>query len=103
MIGKLLRRAFAVVFIGALASLPVQVTQAATTDQIVQKGTISIGVLTGMPPYTAVDSSGNPDGFLVDLARDVAADLNVKLDVVPVNNSSRAAALQSGRVDLLIA
>lgn len=103
MIGSLIRRSLAVATLGVLALQPLAAARAATTAEIVKKGTVTIGVLTGMPPYTAVDSSGNPDGFLVDLARDVAKDMNVKLEVVPVNNSSRAAALQSGRVDFLIA
>lgn len=103
MIGRLIRRALATASLAAVSLLPLQSAQAATTAQIVQKGTVTIGVLTGIPPYTTVDSSGNPDGFLVDIARDIAADLNVKLEIVPVNNSSRAAALQSGRVDLLVA
>jgi polar amino acid transport system substrate-binding protein len=76
---------------------------AQTIDQIVSKGTISIGVLTGIPPYDTIDEHGNTAGFLVDLAKDVAKELGVKLEVVPVNNGSRAAALESGRVDMLIA
>ena len=103
MIKGFIRHALAAASIGALALMPFGAAQAATTTEIVQKGSVTIGVLTGIPPYTTVDSSGNPDGFLVDIARDIAKDLNVKLDIVPVNNSSRAAALQSGRVDLRFA
>lgn len=77
--------------------------QAQTITDIDRKGTITIGVLTGIPPYDTIDGSGRTDGFLVDIARDVAANLKVKLDIVPVNNASRAAALESGRVDMLIA
>lgn len=102
MFGRLPRRLFAAAALGALTLLPLA-AKAQTTDEIVKKGVVTIGVLTGIPPYTAVDSAGNPDGFLVDLARDVAADMNIKLNIVPVTNSSRAAALQSGRVDFLIA
>jgi polar amino acid transport system substrate-binding protein len=76
---------------------------AQSLSSIAQKGTITIGVLTGIPPYDTVDSSGTTEGFLVDLARGVSKDLSVKLNVVPVNNASRAAALDSGRVDMLIA
>lgn len=70
---------------------------------IEKKGSVSIGVLTGIPPYDTVDASGKTAGFLADIAQDVAKDLNVKLELVPVNNASRAAALESGRVDMLIA
>lgn len=107
MIGRLIRGALVAASMAALLAVPLHAAQAQsqpqTTADIVKKGKISIGVLTGIPPYTTVDSSGNPDGFLVDLAREVAKAMGVQLEVVPVNNSSRAAALQSGRVDMLIA
>lgn len=76
---------------------------AQSISEIEGKGTVTIGVLTGIPPYDTTDSSGQTDGFLVDIARDIASDLEVELDIVPVNNASRAAALESGRVDMLIA
>lgn len=87
----------------ALTAASATVAQAQTISDIDKKGTITIGILTGIPPYDTIDASGKTDGFLVDIARDVAANLKVKLDVVPVNNASRAAALESGRVDMLIA
>ncbi|MFV0335314.1 MAG: transporter substrate-binding domain-containing protein [Tropicimonas sp.] len=77
--------------------------EAQSIADIDAKGTITIGVLTGIPPYDTTDSSGKTDGFLVDLSRDIARDLGVELEVVPVNNASRAAALESGRVDMLVA
>lgn len=86
--------------LAAAASVP---ASAQTTTEIMERGRISIGVLTGLPPYDTTDASGNTDGFLVDLAREVAAALDVELEVVPVTNASRVAALESGRVDLLIA
>jgi polar amino acid transport system substrate-binding protein len=92
-----------VALIGAAALFGTSPAKAQSIADLDAKGTVTIGVLTGIPPYDTVDSSGNTDGFLVDLARDVAANLNLKLEVVPVNNASRAAALQSGRVDMLIA
>lgn len=77
--------------------------EAQSIADIDAKGTITIGVLTGIPPYDTTDASGKTDGFLVDLSRDIARDLGVELEVVPVNNASRAAALESGRVDMLVA
>lgn len=89
---------------GLLAVLAIPATaMAQTIADIEGKGRIAIGVLTGIPPYDTVDASGQTDGFLVDLARDVATNMGVELEVVPVNNASRAAALESGRVDMLIA
>lgn len=100
MIAKLIRGAVAAVALTAALAGP---TIAQTTADITGKGRISIGVLTGIPPYDTIDASGNSDGFIVDLAREVAKALEVEVDIVPVNNASRAAALESGRVDMLIA
>ncbi|HWJ87791.1 MAG TPA: transporter substrate-binding domain-containing protein [Pelagibacterium sp.] len=102
MFSNFVRRTAGVIGIAAMLALP-GAANAQSIAEIEAKGRISIGVLTGIPPYDTVDASGNTDGFLVDLARDVAANMGVELDIVPVNNASRAAALESGRVDLLIA
>ena len=95
--------AAATAFAAVAATSATGPASAVTVPEIMEKGTISIGVLTGLPPYDTTDASGNTDGFLVDLAREVAQSLDVELDVVPVTNASRVAALESGRVDMLIA
>jgi polar amino acid transport system substrate-binding protein len=87
----------------ALSAALAGTAMAQTTADISAKGRIAIGVLTGIPPYDTIDASGKTDGFIVDLARQVAAALEVEVEIVPVNNASRAAALESGRVDMLIA
>lgn len=103
MIGSFIRRAVVTAALAGLFIAPAATALAQTTAEISGKGRIAIGVLTGIPPYDTVDASGNTDGFLVDLAKEVAKALEVELEIVPVNNASRAAALESGRVDLLIA
>lgn len=100
MIGKLIRSAVATI---ALSAVLAGTAMAQTTAEISAKGRIAIGVLTGIPPYDTIDASGNSDGFIADLARAVAKALEVEVEIVPVNNASRAAALESGRVDMLIA
>lgn len=100
MIGKLIRSAVATI---ALSAVLAGTAMAQTTAEISSKGRIAIGVLTGIPPYDTIDASGNSDGFIADLARAVAKALEVEVEIVPVNNASRAAALESGRVDMLIA
>lgn len=99
----MLRQAATVAVFAAGAALAAAPANALTTKEIMDKGKVSIGVLTGLPPYDTTDASGNTDGFLVDLAREVAKSLEVELEVVPVTNASRIAALESGRVDFLIA
>lgn len=103
MIGNFIRGAAAAVAAVALSAALAGTAMAQTTADISAKGRIAIGVLTGIPPYDTIDASGKTDGFIVDLARQVAAALEVEVEIVPVNNASRAAALESGRVDMLIA
>ena len=100
---RFLSRAAAIAGLAMALAFPAAVTSAQSIADIEGKGRISIGVLTGIPPYDTVDASGNTDGFLADLAREVAKGLGVEVELVPVNNASRAAALESGRVDMLIA
>ena len=100
---RTLRHAATAATMAAIAALAASPASAITVKEIMDKGTVSIGVLTGLPPYDTTDASGNTDGYLVDLAREVAKSLDVELNVVPVTNASRIAALESGRVDFLIA
>ena len=100
---QLIRRMVAVAGLAAALALPATSIFAQTVSDIEAKKKIVIGVLTGIPPYDTVDASGNTDGFLADLARAVAKQLGVDVELVPVNNASRAAALESGRVDMLVA
>ncbi len=100
---RFMRRLAAFAALVTTLALPAIGASAQTIADIEGKGKVTIGVLTGIPPYDTVDSSGNTDGFLADLAREVAKSLGVELELVPVNNASRAAALESGRVDMLIA
>lgn len=103
LIHRLLRAATVLGLLAATIAGTAAIASAQTPDDITAKGRIVIGVLTGIPPYDTVDEKGNTAGFLVDLAQEVAKNLGVKVEIVPVNNASRAAALESGRVDMLIA
>ncbi|MBM6595101.1 transporter substrate-binding domain-containing protein [Microvirga pudoricolor] len=78
-------------------------SEAQTIKEIVAKKKISIGVMTGIPPYDTVDTSGKTIGYNVDLANLIGKYLGVEVEIVPVNNSSRIAALESGKIDVQIA
>ncbi|NTS32994.1 amino acid ABC transporter substrate-binding protein, PAAT family [Phyllobacterium sp. YR620] len=103
MIKRLRHLVGGIIALAAVLAASATGASAQTTADIAKKGSVTIGVLTGIPPYDTVDANGNTDGFIVDLAKEAAAALGVKLEIVPVNNASRAAALESGRVDFLIA
>ncbi|CAM3872008.1 Major cell-binding factor [Pseudomonas reidholzensis] len=76
----------------------------ATLDKIEQRQRLSVGVVLSGGPFGAIDpATREPIGFSVDLARDLARQLNVKLELVAVQPANRVQFLQQGKVDLLIA
>lgn len=76
---------------------------AQTADDIKKKGTITIGLLVDFPPYGTVDASNQPDGYDADVARLLAKDWGVKLNLVPVTGPNRIPYVLTNKVDMLVA
>ncbi|MEO8278656.1 MAG: transporter substrate-binding domain-containing protein [Ideonella sp.] len=76
---------------------------AQTADEIKKKGSITVGMLVDFPPYGTVDTSNKPDGYDADVARLLAKDLGVKLNLVPVTGPNRIPFLLTNKVDVLVA
>jgi len=76
---------------------------AQTADEIKKKGSITIGMLVDFPPYGTVDASNQPDGYDAEVAKLLAKDLGVKLNLVPVTGPNRIPFLLTNKVDLLVA
>jgi ABC-type amino acid transport substrate-binding protein len=75
-------------------------------DGIRAHGVLRVGVKTDAPPFGSVDEGGRHVGFDIDLARFFARvlfDDDSRVQLVPVTTGTRFEALQTGRVDLLIA
>ncbi|MDB5817853.1 MAG: amino acid transporter substrate-binding protein family, partial [Rhizobacter sp.] len=85
--------------LSALAPL----AHAQTVDEIKKKGTITIGMLVDFPPYGTMNSSNEPDGYDADVAKLLAKDWGVKLNLVPVTGPNRIPFLLTNKVDLLVA
>jgi len=78
--------------------------QAATLEQVRQKGSVSCGVNVGLGGFSMPDSKGVWRGLDVDACRAVAAAVfgdAAKVRYVPTTGTSRFAALQSGEIDIL--
>jgi polar amino acid transport system substrate-binding protein len=76
----------------------------ATLDRIRQRGEVTIGVTVSGGPFGSIDPATQQlIGWNPELARELAARLGVKADLVQVQPSNRVQFLQSGKVDLLIA
>ncbi|WP_348729856.1 transporter substrate-binding domain-containing protein [Rheinheimera texasensis] len=82
------------------------VAQAASLDEIKQRGVLKVGIFTDKPPFGFVDTKGQYVGFDTDLAKRFAKDLlgdASKIEFVVVEAASRVPFLQSGKVDIIMA
>ncbi|MDM8358183.1 transporter substrate-binding domain-containing protein [Pandoraea communis] len=76
---------------------------AQTVASIKKKGTLNVGMLIDFPPYGTTNAQAQPDGYDADVARLLANDLGVKLNIMPVTGPNRIPYLLSGKVDVLVA
>ncbi|MEC9099955.1 MAG: transporter substrate-binding domain-containing protein [Pseudomonadota bacterium] len=74
----------------------------ADLNDILSKGVVKIAVPEAFAPFGSVGSSGEHEGYDVDVAKLIAKDLGVKLELVPVVSKQRIPFLETGRVDLVI-
>lgn len=74
----------------------------ADLNDILSKGTVKIAVPEAFAPFGSVGSSGEHVGYDVDVAKLIAKDLGVRLELVPVVSKQRIPFLETGRVDLVI-
>ncbi|WP_035872591.1 transporter substrate-binding domain-containing protein [Cucumibacter marinus] len=89
--------------VGAVLALGTAQASATTIDDLLQRGSVRIGVDLSVPPFGITNASMEPDGLDVDIAKLLASDLGVELDLVPVTGQSRIPSLQTGKVDFVVA
>lgn len=90
--------AFLLVLVAGLS-----LVQAQTVDEILDEGQINIGVVTGVPPFGSVNASGEVVGYDVDVANLIGEHLGVDVEITGLAPPARIPALQSDRVDMLVA
>lgn len=74
-----------------------------TVEDIKAAGKVQIAVFGDLPPYGYVKNDGSRAGLDVLLGQKIATDLGVKPEWVQVNADSRVDALNSDKVDLVLA
>lgn len=79
------------------------IPQSEVLQSIKKSGQIRIGVKTDVAPFSYLSPEGDPIGFEIDLASDIAKRLGVKLVKVPVTTENRFQKLELGDVDMLMA
>lgn len=76
---------------------------AETIDQVKAKGELTVGMLVDFPPYGILNTENKPDGYDADVAKLLAKDLGVKVNIVPVTGPNRIPFLLTNKVDMLVA
>ena len=77
-------------------------TTPSVLDTITERGELLVGTTGNQPPFNMTDKNGVIFGFEADLARYMAEGLGVKLKMVPMNFSELLAALENGKVDMIL-
>jgi polar amino acid transport system substrate-binding protein len=92
------------VTLAASTVLTVGGAEAAAThlQQILERGTVRVGVLGAFKPWSFPAPDGSMEGIEVDLAHSVADALGVKLETVVVTSANRMQFLQQGKIDAII-
>lgn len=90
--------------VAAAALLMIQ-TGSALADQlqeITQRGVLRVAVPQDFPPFGSVGTDLQPQGYDIDMAKYLASQMKLKLQLVPVTSANRVPYLQTDKVDLVI-
>lgn len=72
-------------------------------DQVLNSGTLRVAIIGGNPPYSKMSPSGEPEGYDIDIAKQLAAALKVKPQFITTDIPGRVASLQTHKADVTIA
>ncbi|HZH05943.1 MAG TPA: transporter substrate-binding domain-containing protein [Lautropia sp.] len=88
--------------VGALLALSVSAAHADALADVKKANKVRIGIDLGLPPYGMMDDKLQPAGVDVEVARKLAKDLGVELEIVSSTGASRVPNLQTNKADLII-
>lgn len=97
-----------VVIFGLMCALAAPAAaQTGTLDKIRKQGAITMGYIEGAAPFSFTDSGKQPQGYSVDLCREIASGIRAQLGLasletrwVALTIQNRLEAVRSGRVDI---
>lgn len=82
-------------------SVSQQLSQESTINQIQKRGVLRVGMDTFLP-WAMKDKNGEYIGFEIDVARQIAEDIGVKVEFVPTKWAGIIPALLTGKFDVII-
>lgn len=99
---RLVLAAAATAVVGLSLGASVSVSAQSVAD-LKKKGELTVGMLVDFPPYGTLNNANQPDGYDADVAKLLARELGVKVNIVPVTGPNRIPFLLTNKVDLLVA
>jgi len=88
---------------GVIVGVGTTTANADVLQDIQSRDTLKVGMLVDFPPYGLMNEQNQPDGYDADVAKLLAKDMGIKLQLVPVTGPNRIPYLLSGQVDVLVA
>ncbi len=79
-----------------------ELVKSSIIDKVIRKGKLRVG-LASFVPWAMQDKKGEWVGFEVDVAKQLAEDMGVKIELVPTKWEGLIPSLLTGKFDLIIA
>ena len=107
-----LRLASVVIVIAILAALvlavdlkqgPVSGQNEEILQKVLRTHVLTVGTISGNPPWSITKPNGELDGYDIAIAKLIGHDLNAKVNFVVTSGAGRIPALQTRKVDLVLA
>jgi polar amino acid transport system substrate-binding protein len=92
-----------VIVAGCAPSAPSQAGGAGILSHVVQSKQLRVGVVNDNPPFSAIGTSGDLEGYDIDIVNGIAADLGATPQMVKVDGPGRVSGLQTGQLDVSVA
>ena len=73
-----------------------------TLDDVIKRGTLIVGISLGTPPYGITNAQMEPDGYDVGVAKLLARELGVKLQIIDTVAANRIPSLTANKADIVI-
>lgn len=86
----------------ALFALPFAVPAHADLSDILEAGVVKVGVPESFPPFGSLNEEGEHVGYDVDVAKLIAEDLGVEVEIIPIVSKQRIPFLETDKLDLVI-
>lgn len=90
------------VLVICLSVLAMNTVYADQLESIKKSGVLKVAVPQDFPPFGSVGADFKPQGYDIDMAKYLADELGVKLELVPVTSANRIPYLQTSKVNLVI-